>query len=56
MTDGKCVIRSLYLVMKNVVLEEFGYVLLVLGLDRLSRRGLQVVVLGDKVPNIPLEY
>ena len=54
-SDEKLMISPLHLIMKNIVLEEFPHVLLVLGLDCVRSWRLKVVMLGDKIPDTPLE-
>ena len=54
-SDDELVISLFHLVMKDTVLEEFCHTLLVLALDRISSWRLKAVMLGDKIPDTPLE-
>ena len=48
--------KTLHLIMKDIILEKVSHPLLILGLHRIRFRGrLEMIVLGDKIPNIPLE-
>ena len=53
--DDELVISPFHLVVKDIVLEEFCHTLLVLGLDCIGSWRLKAVMLGDKIPDTPLE-